>query len=58
MLGIRLGVAAVKVLLEGQKNVMAGIANNSLTLTPFENVGKQHQVNTELQELLTLFYLK
>lgn len=58
ILGIRLGVAAVKVLLEGQKNVMAGIANNSLTLTPFENVVKQHQVNTELQELLTLFYLK
>ncbi|MCH2448538.1 MAG: 6-phosphofructokinase [Gracilimonas sp.] len=58
MLGIRLGVASVKAVMEGQKNVMTGIANNSLTFTPFENVVKQHQVNTELQELLTLFYLK
>jgi 6-phosphofructokinase 1 len=58
MLGIRLGVASVKALLEGHKNVMAGIVNNSLTLTPFEKVVKQHQVDAELQELLTLFYLK
>jgi 6-phosphofructokinase 1 len=58
ILGIRLGVASVKALQEGQKNVMAGIVNNSLTMIPSENVVKQHQVGTELQELLTLFYLK
>jgi 6-phosphofructokinase 1 len=55
MLGIRLGVAAVKALLEGEKNAMTGILNNQLSLTPFEQVVKQHQVNDELQELLKMF---
>tara|TARA_R110002153_G_C13268519_1_gene493032 strand:+ start:169 stop:1143 length:975 start_codon:yes stop_codon:yes gene_type:complete len=54
MLGIRLGVAAVDALLKGKKNVMAGLLNNQLHLTPFEEVVKQHQVNDELQELLEL----
>lgn len=35
MLGIRLGVAAVKTLLQYKKNVMARILNNQLHLTPF-----------------------
>ncbi|MBK5244938.1 MAG: 6-phosphofructokinase [Eubacteriaceae bacterium] len=35
MLGIRLGVAAVKTLLQCKKNVMARILNNQLHLTPF-----------------------
>lgn len=55
MMGIRLGVAAVNALLQGEKNVMAGIFNNQLHLTPFEEVVKQHQVNNELNELLELF---
>jgi len=55
MLGIRLGVAAVKKLLQSKKNSMVGILNNQLHLTPFEEVVKQHQVNDELQGLLELF---
>lgn len=55
MLGIRLGVASVDALLKGKKNVMAGILNNQLRLTPFNQVVKQHQVNDELQELLRIF---
>jgi 6-phosphofructokinase 1 len=55
MLGIRLGVAAVKTILQGKKNVMVGILNNQLHLTSFKEVVKQHQVNNELYELLELF---
>ncbi|EIA07147.1 ATP-dependent 6-phosphofructokinase [Flavobacterium frigoris] len=54
MLGVRLGVAAIDVLLLGKKNVMAGVLNNQLHFTVFEEVVKQHQVNDELQELLEL----
>ncbi|MDT0691417.1 ATP-dependent 6-phosphofructokinase [Salegentibacter sp. F188] len=55
MLGIRLGVEAVKSLLQSKKNVMVGILNNQLHLTPFNEMVKQHQVNKELHELLELF---
>ena len=55
MLGIRLGVAAVNAISQGKKNAMVGILNNQLHLTPFKEVDKQHQVNTELYELLELF---
>ncbi|HIB47228.1 MAG TPA: 6-phosphofructokinase [Flavobacteriaceae bacterium] len=55
MLGIRLGVEAVKSLLQSKKNVMVGILNNQLHLTPFNEVVKQHRVNKELHELLELF---
>ena len=55
MLGIRLGVEAVKSLLQSENNVMVGILNNQLHLTPFSEVVKQHQVNKELHELLELF---
>jgi len=55
MLGIRLGVAAVEQLVNGNKNKMVGVLNNQLHLTPFEEVVKQHQVNDELNELLKLF---
>ncbi len=58
MPGIRLGVASVDALLQERKNVMIGIVNNSLTIKPFKKEVKQHQVGTELQELLILFYLK
>lgn len=55
MLGIRLGVAAVKALLKGEKNQMVGLLDNQLSLTPFVKVVKQHQVTEELQELLKMF---
>ena len=55
MLGIRLGVEAIKSLLQSENNVMVGILNNQLHLTPFSEVVKQHQVNKELHELLELF---
>lgn len=55
MLGIRLGVASVKALLSGEKDVMAGILNNELTLTPFQQIIKQHRINEELNELLKMF---
>ncbi|UBZ14440.1 6-phosphofructokinase [Flagellimonas sediminis] len=55
MLGIRLGTAAVEALLHGRKNVMAGILNNQLSLTPFDQVVKEHQVNDELRSLLKIF---
>jgi 6-phosphofructokinase 1 len=55
MLGIRLGVASVNALSQGKKNVMAGVLNNQLHLTPFKEVVKQHQVDDELMELLELF---
>ena len=55
MLGIRLGVTAVKALLQSKKNVMVGIQNNQLHQTPFKEVVKQHQLNDELQELLKIF---
>ena len=55
MLGIRLGVVSVKALLSGEKDVMAGILNNELTLTPFQQIIKQHRINEELNELLKMF---
>lgn len=55
MLGIRLGATAVKTLLQSNNNVMVGILNNQLHLTPFKEVVKQHQVDNELYELLELF---
>lgn len=55
LLGIRLGVASVKALLSGEKDVMAGILNNELTLTPFQQIIKQHRINEELNELLKMF---
>lgn len=55
MLGIRLGVAAIDALLQGRKNVMAGILHNKLHFTIFKEVVKQHQVNDELKKILKLF---
>jgi len=55
ILGIRLGVASVKAILSGKKNAMVGFKNNPITLTKFQEVVKQHQVDKELQELVKLF---
>lgn len=55
MLGIRLGVAAVESLLNGESNAMSGILNNQLCSTPFEQVVKKNHIKSELQELLKMF---
>lgn len=52
MLGIRLGAASVNALMNGERNVMAGILDNQLKFTPFDSVVKQHQLNEELYGLL------
>ena len=54
MLGMRLGAAAVEAVLAGESNAMAGVIQNRLSLTPFDQVVKQHQVEEELQQLLKL----
>ena len=54
LLGIRLGVASVKALMAGDRNAMAGLLTNQVTFTPFQQVVKQHEVNEELRNLLTL----
>ena len=54
ILGIRLGVASVNALISGEKNSMAGLLNNQLALTPFQQVVKQHEVNEEIRSLLKL----
>jgi len=55
MLGIRLGTLAVKALIQGETNKMAGICNNKLVLTPFSQVTKQHGIGSDLKSLLALF---
>ena len=55
MLGIRLGAAAVDILLRGSKNNMVGLLNNQLCATPLDQVSKQHQINEELKELVQIF---
>ena len=57
MLGIRLGAFAVTKILSNKTDVMAGIVNNQLCLTPFEHVVKQHELNKELQSLVKIFSL-
>ncbi|MEY2830159.1 MAG: hypothetical protein RIQ33_2017 [Bacteroidota bacterium] len=42
VLGSRLGFAAVEAMLNGNHQVMAGIINDKIVFTPFENVIKQH----------------
>lgn len=55
MLGIRLGAMAVDALVTGQNNKMAGVCNNQLRLSPFEEVIKQHPMDSETKRLLTVF---
>ena len=54
-LGIRLGIASINALSQGKNNAMVDISKNQLHLPPFKEVVKQHQVNTEIYELLELF---
>ncbi|TXK26899.1 6-phosphofructokinase [Pontibacter qinzhouensis] len=49
MLASRLGIACVKGLIDGQKNVMAGTINSSLVYTPFEEtITKKKEISQDL----------
>jgi 6-phosphofructokinase 1 len=52
---IKLGVLATRALTEGESAKMAGLSNNQLLLSPFEDVLKKHLVDGELKALLALF---
>ncbi len=55
ILGSRLGMAAVEGLLEGRKNVMAGIVNDKIVYTPFHDcITKKKLINTELIKLVNI----
>ncbi|MFU8812491.1 MAG: 6-phosphofructokinase [Balneolaceae bacterium] len=52
VLASRLGSAAIKVLLEGHTEVMVGIVNNKIKITPLRmTFGKKKEINFELVEL-------
>lgn len=55
MLAVRLGVFSVNALVNGETNKMAGIINNQLCLTDFNEVIKQHAISDELHDLLSVF---
>ncbi len=49
MLASRLGIACVKGLIDGRKNVMAGTIHNSLVYTPFEEtITKKKEISPDL----------
>lgn len=49
----RMGVAGVEALLEGKKNVMAGIVNDKIAFTDFEKAVKEHnRINDELLKVI------
>jgi 6-phosphofructokinase 1 len=53
ILASRLGMAAVKALLEGRQGVMAGIVNNEVVYTPFEKATKHHtEIKADLLEMI------
>jgi len=55
VLASRLGAAAVKTLLEGHSQVMVGIVNKSIKITPLRmTFGKKKDINFELLELAQL----
>lgn len=55
VLASRLGAAAVEVLLEGSTNVMVGVVNNEVKLTPMRNVwSRKKNINFELLKLTQL----
>lgn len=58
ILGSRLGMAAVEALLEGKKNVMAGLINDEVVYTPFANATKHHmQINKQMLQLVEILAL-
>ena len=53
VLASRLGYAAVNALLEGKTQMMAGIINDKVVFTPFEEVVKQHsRMNEDMIEMI------
>lgn len=55
VLASRLGTAAVEALIEGHKNVMVGVVNNEIKLTPMRNVwSRKKNINYELLKLTQL----
>ncbi len=51
----KMGMAAVRALLDGQKGVMIGIVNKAITFTPFEKAIKYHNtVNPMLLEMVDI----
>ncbi len=58
ILGSTLGMAAVEALIEGKKNMMAGMINGEIVFTPFANATKHHmeidQKMLKLVEILSM----
>ena len=54
ILGIRLGNASVRGLLENKTLTMVGIKNNQISYTPLKSVIKTHDLSEELKNLLEL----
>lgn len=56
VLASRLGNAAVEALLKGETNKMAGLINNKVVLTPFdEAINKTKELNPDLLRLVDIF---
>jgi len=55
ILSSRLGVAAVEGLMQGRKNVMAGIVNNEVVYTPFrETITLKKPIHPDLIRLVNI----
>ncbi len=55
ILASQLGLAALEGLLEGKKNVMAGLVNNDIAYTPFEDcIGKHKELNVNLVRMVKI----
>jgi 6-phosphofructokinase 1 len=55
LLASRLGLAAIEGILNGQKNVMAGIMNNTLVYTRFADaISKTKPINQDLIRLIKI----
>lgn len=58
ILGSTLGMAAVEALMEGKKNVMAGVINGEVVFTPFANATKHHmEINQQMLKLMEILTL-
>ncbi|MHC2991738.1 6-phosphofructokinase [Pontibacter sp. HJ8] len=55
MLASRLGIACVKALLAGKRNVMAGIINDELVYTPFaETISRKKSISSDFVEMMDI----
>ncbi len=58
ILGSRLGMAAVEALIDGKKNVMAGLISDEVAFTPFANATKHHmEINKQMLQLVEILAL-